>query len=196
MTVGQIASSVMQGTESVQSAKFKNESNMFLNLISETRRLSRTDSAAAENPSTKTKSSSAKAEHFLPSSSYAKTGISSNMIAENGRINGDWRSGFSGLYTAESDKNSLPVGAAANSSSYSADKKIDRTSKLYEKSLELESYFVKILVSSMRKTVLKAGGESSYAQSMYEDMMYDEYTTSLTKHAHFGLADQIYMELV
>ncbi|QTQ13897.1 rod-binding protein [Treponema parvum] len=191
MTVGQIASSVMQGTESVQSAKFKNENKTFLNLISETRRLGRTDPAESE-------SSPAKAEHpsVKTESSYAKTGISSNMIAENGRINGDWRSGFSGLYTSESDKNSLPVGAAANSSSYSADKKIDRTSKLYEKSLELESYFVKILVSSMRKTVLKSGGESSYAQSMYEDMMYDEYTTSLTKHAHFGLADQIYMELV
>ena len=190
MTVGQIASSVMQGTESVQSAKFKNENKTFLNLISETRRLGRTDPAETESSPAKAEHPSAKTE-----SSYAKTGISSNMIAENGRINGDWRSGFSGLYTAESDKNSLPVGAAANSSSHSADKKIDRTSKLYEKSLELESYFVKILVSSMRKTVLKSGGESSYAQSMYEDMMYDEYTTSLTKHAHFGLADQIYMEL-
>ena len=30
---------------------------------------------------------------------------------------------------------------------------------------------------------------------MYEDMIYDEYTASLTKNARFGLADQIYLEL-
>ena len=36
-----------------------------------------------------------------------------------------------------------------------------------------------MLVSSMRKTVVKANGNSNYAQSMYEDMMYDEYTNAL-----------------
>jgi flagellar protein FlgJ len=30
---------------------------------------------------------------------------------------------------------------------------------------------------------------------MYEDMLYDEYATSMTKNAGFGLADQIYMQL-
>ena len=47
----------------------------------------------------------------------------------------------------------------------------------------------------MRKTISKAAGNTSYAQSMYEDMIYDEYTASLTKNARFGLADQIYLEL-
>ena len=124
--------------------------------------------------------------------------ISSSQIVEKGHINGDWNRGFADLYKSESDKNSLPEGAAANSanpSSRYAGKTIDRTSKLYEKSLELESYFVKMLVSSMRKTVVKANGNSNYAQSMYEDMMYDEYATALTKNGHFGIADQIYLEL-
>ncbi len=169
MTIGQIASSVTPGTQSVQNARFQSEINTFANLISAMK------NEAAEKE--------------------AVSNVSSSQIVEDGHINGDYKKGFSGLYTAESDKSSLPEGAAANSASLSADKKIDRTSKLYEKSLELESYFVKMLVSSMRKTVVKADGKSSYANSMYEDMMYDQYSEDLTKNAHFGLADQIYQEL-
>ena len=92
----------------------------------------------------------------------------------------------------------LPSGAAANSGSHTA-QTIDKTSKLYEKSLELESYFVKIMLSSMRNSVTKTslnGEENSYAQKMYEDMLYDELATVMTKNAGFGLADQIYMQLV
>ena len=55
---------------------------------------------------------------------------------------------------------------------------IDRTSKLYEQALEFESYFVKIMLDSMRNT-----------------LMYDELGRSMTKNAGFGLADQIYLEL-
>lgn len=168
MTIGQIASSQIYGTEAIQSGKIRSEKSMFENLLSE-----------------------------IKSEKYEGAGknVSSSQIVEKGHINGDWNRGFAGTYTAESDKNSLPQGAAANSAIRPSDKKIDRTSKLYEKSLELESYFVKMLVSSMRKTVVKANGNSNYAHSMYEDMMYDEYTNALTKNAHFGIADQIYLEL-
>ena len=38
-------------------------------------------------------------------------------------------------------------------------------------------------------------GKNDYARDMYEDMMYDNYAESLTKNSHFGLADQIYIEL-
>jgi flagellar protein FlgJ len=110
------------------------------------------------------------------------------------RLNGDYTSGFAGTFTADADKHAFPRGAAATV----AGKTIDRTSELYEKSLELESYFVKIMLSSMRSTVTKTnlgGEENSFAQDMYEDMLYDEYAVSLTKNAGFGLADQIYLEL-
>ena len=75
---------------------------------------------------------------------------------------------------------------------------IDKTSKLYEKSLELESYFVKMMLSTMKNTIQKSGlmGNDSHASKMYEDMLYDELAVSMTKSAGFGLADQIYMELV
>ena len=89
----------------------------------------------------------------------------------------------------------MPVGAAANQANPNVKtQKIDKTSKLYEKAMELESYFVKQMLSSMRKTVMKSE-ESDFATQTYEDMLFDEYATSMTKNAGFGLADQIYLQL-
>lgn len=125
--------------------------------------------------------------------------LSSAQILQNGKLNGDYTSGFTGTFKSLMDKESKPQGFAANSATESSVKgSIDKTSKLYEKSLELESYFVKIMLSSMRNTISKSnlyGNENSYAQKMYEDMMYDELATTMTKNAGFGLADQIYLSL-
>ena len=118
-----------------------------------------------------------------------------------GKLNGDYTSGFEKTFRALSDKNALPSGAAANDApAFGAknEKKIDKTSVLYEKSLELESYIIKIMLSSMRGTLTGAsvyGEEPSYAQKMYEDMLYDELAVTMTKNAGFGLADQIYLQL-
>ena len=118
-----------------------------------------------------------------------------------GKLNGDYTSGFEKIFRALSDKTALPSGAAANDvpmSGTKTEKKIDKTSVLYEKSLELESYIIKIMLSSMRGTLTGAsvyGEEPSYAQKMYEDMLYDELAVTMTKHAGFGLADQIYLQL-
>ena len=92
---------------------------------------------------------------------------------------------------AASDK---PIGAAANAGQ---EGRVDRRSKLYEQALELESYFVKIMLTSMRNTVPKIGvnGEMSFASKIYEDMMYDELSRTVTQSAGFGLADQIYLQL-
>lgn len=124
--------------------------------------------------------------------------VASSQIAQSGRLNGEYTSGFDGSFSSEADKVALPTGAAANSSKIVPNKTIDRTSDLYEKSLELESYFVKMMLSSMRSTLSGTsinGEEKSYAQNMYEDMLYDELAVSMTKNAGFGLADQIYLEL-
>lgn len=128
--------------------------------------------------------------------------LSSSQIIQSSRLNGDYTSGMANAFTSESDKNALPSGAAANAKSahgISSDKKIDKTSKLYEQALELESYFVKIMLSSMRNTVSKTnlfGENNSYARDTYEDMLYDELAGSITKAAGFGLADQIYLDLM
>lgn len=125
--------------------------------------------------------------------------LSTSQVLQNGRLNGDYTTGFQGSFSSLLDKTAVPTGAAANSASESSPKgTIDKTSKLYEKSLELESYFVKIMLNSMRSTLGKNSlyGETSYANKMYEDMMYDELANTMTKNAGFGLADQIYLSLV
>lgn len=97
---------------------------------------------------------------------------------------------------------SRPLGAAANAgakdSAHAGKLRvvIDRTDKLYEQCRELESFVIKNLLEGMRKTVQKSGlMDGGFAGDMYEDMLYDEYATTLSKTAGFGLADQAYLEL-
>ena len=115
------------------------------------------------------------------------------------KINGDYLSDFKDTFKNESDKAALPTGAAANSApAFSVKRVIDRTSALYEKSLQMESYIIKIMLSSMRGTLTGAsvyGEKASYAQKMYDDMFYDELAVTVTKNAGFGLADQMYLQL-
>lgn len=169
MTIGGI-SAITKGEAASASAKLSSEKGKFDSLVNELR-----DAAKNEN---------------------IGKNLSSSQVSYDGRINGDWTSGFSGSFMAESDKKALPQGAAANQANpHVQQKTIDRTSKLYEKSLEMESYVVKMMLSSMRKTVMKADSQSNYAKNMYEDMLYDEYATMMTKNAGFGLADQMYLQL-
>ena len=171
MTIGGI-SSITKGEGASLSAKISSEKGKFDALVSEAKSLAKTEAAGVGK------------------------NLSSAQTSYDGRINGDWTSGFTGAFMAESDKHALPQGAAANqANSHVQPREIDRTSKLYEKSLEMESYIVKMMLSSMRKTVMKADGEGSYAKNMYEDMLYDEYATMMTKNAGFGLADQMYLQL-
>ena len=122
--------------------------------------------------------------------------ISSSQIAESGRLNGEYTTGFAGTFTSDADKAARPSGAAANQANVHVQSKtIDKTSELYQKSMELENYFVKQMLSEMRKTVHRSN-DSDFARQTYEDMLYDEYATAMTKNAGFGLADQIYLSLV
>jgi flagellar protein FlgJ len=73
---------------------------------------------------------------------------------------------------------------------------IDKNDKLYQLCLELETFLVKNLLSSMRNTVQKTGlVDDSFAGKMYEDMLWDEYAKDFTKNASFGLAEQAYRQL-
>jgi flagellar protein FlgJ len=78
----------------------------------------------------------------------------------------------------------------------SINSKIDKTDKLYELCLELETFLVKNLLTGMRNTVQKSGLiDEGFAGKIYEDMLYDEYAKDLTKSAGFGLAEQAYRQL-
>lgn len=74
---------------------------------------------------------------------------------------------------------------------------IDRGSKLYEQCQEFESIFVQMMLKEMRATVNKSDMlDGGYAEEVFEDMLYEERAKSMTKSAGFGLADQMYLELI
>ena len=73
---------------------------------------------------------------------------------------------------------------------------IDKTDKLYEQCVELETFLIKTLIGSMRNTIQKSGLiEEGFAGKMYEDMLYDEYAKDLAKNSNFGMAEMAYLEL-
>ena len=73
---------------------------------------------------------------------------------------------------------------------------IDKNDKLYQLCLELETFIVKNILTSMRNTIQKSGlVDDSFAGKIYEDMLWDEYAKNYTKNANFGLAEQAYRQL-
>jgi len=128
------------------------------------------------------------------SSNATNGSISSSSMTSDPRLPGDFITSLAVKNPTKTDHYANPVGAAANNGLKG---KIDKTSKLYEQSLELESYLVKIMLSSMRSTVTKSGlgGENDFAGKMYEDMQYDQLSRTVTQNAGFGLADQVYLQL-
>jgi len=86
-------------------------------------------------------------------------------------------------------------GSSANVSKVSKTD-IDKTDKLYELCLELETFLVKNLLNTMRSTVQKSGLiDEGFAGKIYEDMLYEEYAKDFTKNAGFGFAEQAYLQL-
>jgi peptidoglycan hydrolase FlgJ len=86
--------------------------------------------------------------------------------------------------------------AIANSAKGAITKGIDKSSDLYKQCQDFEAIFVKMMLSSMKDTINKSSlTEEAPGQAIYEDMLYDEYASQMTKTANFGLADQMYSEL-
>ena len=87
----------------------------------------------------------------------------------------------------------VPGPQSLNSSRFAV---IDKTDKLYEQCVELETFMLKTLISSMRNTIQKSGLiDEGFAGKMYEDMLYDEYAKDFAVNAKFGMADLAYLEL-
>jgi flagellar protein FlgJ len=101
--------------------------------------------------------------------------------------------------TAEAEDKILAPAASSPSSPPAPDSRkpvIDKTGKLYEQCLELETFLIKNLLTGMRNTVQKSGFiDESFAGKMYEDMLWDEYARDFTKNAGLGFADMAYLEL-
>lgn len=68
--------------------------------------------------------------------------------------------------------------------------------KLFDASGEFESMFVKMMLKEMKATVHKSGLiDGGYAEEIFEDMLYDEYSKNLSANSSLGLAEQIYQSL-
>jgi len=97
---------------------------------------------------------------------------------------------------ANGDTVAKPAQSASEKIRHAGKVEIDKTSKLYEQCQALEGFLVKNLLEGMRKTVMKSElMDEGFAGKMYEDMLYDQYATNLTKNSGFGLADLAYLEL-
>ena len=71
-----------------------------------------------------------------------------------------------------------------------------RDPKLYEACVEFESLFVKQMLDAMKKTVTKGDlMHGGYAEEIFEDMLYDEYSVLMAKTSGFGVADMVYKQL-
>jgi flagellar protein FlgJ len=129
---------------------------------------------------------------YLEQSRYGvdALGITRRVGAAGGGLGGD---SFA-HYLEEAERKN----AAGDADGIAASKKtvIDKKDKLYEQCLELETFLVKTLIKGMRGTVQKSELiDTGFAGQMYEDMLYDEYASSFTKNANFGLAETAYLEL-
>ena len=77
-----------------------------------------------------------------------------------------------------------------------ASKSEAKTAEEIEKvSREFESLFVQRLLESMRKMVPKSGLFDSYANDMYESMLFEEVAKETSKEKGMGLADMINKDL-
>ena len=85
-----------------------------------------------------------------------------------------------------------------SSGAFSSAKKtpIDKTDKLYEQCMALETFLIKNLIKSMRSTVQKNGLiDTGFAGEVYEDMLYDEYAKAFAQNANLGFAEMAYRDL-
>jgi len=118
---------------------------------------------------------------------YSSSSISSSALTASA---GQGASDFAGILAkANASKDRAGISNPANI-------QIDKTDKLYQVCLELETFLVKNLLTGMRNTVQKSGLiDEGFAGKIYEDMLYDEYAKDFTKTAGFGLAEQAYRQL-
>jgi len=68
--------------------------------------------------------------------------------------------------------------------------------KLWDTCVEAESLFVNKMLKEMRKSVDK--GEwlhGGFAEEIFEDMLYDEYSLEVSKNSNLGMAKMLYNEL-
>lgn len=68
--------------------------------------------------------------------------------------------------------------------------------RLWDACIEMESLLVGRMLKEMRKSVNKSGWlNGGFAEEIFEDMLYDEYSMSLSRNSNLGMAKMLYDEL-
>lgn len=68
--------------------------------------------------------------------------------------------------------------------------------KLRETCQEFEAIFIKQMLKSMKNTVKKSGLiKESMGEKLFDDMLYDEYATKMSKTSGFGVGEMMYKQL-
>ena len=68
--------------------------------------------------------------------------------------------------------------------------------KLWDACIQAESIFVGQMLKQMRSTVEKGGLiNGGQTEEIFTDMLYDEYATSMSKTANFGIAKSMYEQM-
>ena len=81
-----------------------------------------------------------------------------------------------------------------NGNSGKGEKSVDRN--LMGVCNEMESLFVSRMLKEMRKTVQKNEWlHGGFAEEVFEDMLYDQYSVSVSKNSNLGVAKMLYDEL-
>lgn len=74
---------------------------------------------------------------------------------------------------------------------------VDKSSKLYQACEDFQAVLIKQMLDSMRKTVDKSGSlmQDNEGAKVFQDMLYDEYSKTMSKTAGFDLADNLYKQM-
>ena len=68
--------------------------------------------------------------------------------------------------------------------------------KLREASRDFEAIFIKLMLDSMRKTVNRSGLiDGGFAETIYEDMLYERYAEKIADTARLGIAETLYDQM-
>lgn len=68
--------------------------------------------------------------------------------------------------------------------------------KLMNLCIQMESIFVAKMLKEMRNTIHKSNlYHGGFAEEIFEDMLYDEYSHQVSKSANLGIAKMIYEEI-
>lgn len=129
---------------------------------------------------------------FLDSAANAR--MDSKLLNAKSAAASGGKSSFEDMLKQSIDKAENVAALSGIKSAGAGKRPVDR--KLMDACYDMESIFVSKMLKEMRKTVPKNEWlHGGFAEEIFEDMLYDEYSKSVSRTANLGLAKMLYNEL-